>query len=219
MVCAGSRVGEMEDDENTVEGMMARLSVRSQRVVRRVEENVRRLGSFGDGLLDEEERRYLEGTVFPWDGDDEDEDSGVTCGDSAAEHWHRCVEVVREELREMQREDPRLCAWYREAGTGDDRVHLECVMRKLGGVWRLRDHLLGCLIRAGVDGGEQAIREMAMYMMTVISAEELELEGLRVTRAVREKHGDEALPALEGWLGGERSVAWWLRESGSLEMA
>ena len=196
-------MGEREED--TVEALMARLSVRSERLVRRIEEDAR-------------SDKYLEGTVFPWD-----EDEGCEGGDLAAEHWHRCLEVVRGELREMQREDPRLCAWFRseDGKPEDDRAHLERVMRKLSSMWRLRDHLLGCMVNnkvgAGIGGEDVAmIRDMAVYMMAVISAEELELEGLRMTRAVRERYGDEGLPALEGWLGGERSVAWWLRESAGL---
>jgi hypothetical protein len=55
-------------------------------------------------------------------------------------------------------------------------------------------------------------RDMAVFILLVVRAEELELEGLRMTRVVRSKYGEEGLPKLEGWLGGERSVAWWMRE-------
>ena len=51
-----------------------------------------------------------------------------------------------------------------------------------------------------------------MLMLLAVRAEELEVEGLRMTRVVRSKYGEEGLPKLEGWLEGERSVAWWMRE-------
>ncbi len=34
-----------------------------------------------------------------------------------------------------------------------------------------------------------------------------------MTLVMLSKYGNEGLPVLEGWLGGERSVAWWLCES------
>jgi hypothetical protein len=40
---------------------------------------------------------------------------------------------------------------------------------------------------------------------------------LRVTRSVRAKYGDAGLPSgLEGLLGGQRSLQWWLRETDAL---
>ena len=58
------------------------------------------------------------------------------------------------------------------------------------------------------------LRPMALFMLAVVRAEELEAEALRVTRAVRARHGDAGLPVgLEGLIGGERSLQWWLRET------
>ena len=60
------------------------------------------------------------------------------------------------------------------------------------------------------------MEKATVFLMCSVGAEELEEEGLRTTRKVRAKFGDGCLPALEGWLGGQRSVAWWMRESAVL---
>lgn len=139
-----------------------------------------------------------------------------------AEHWHRCFDVVKMEWEAVKRENPGLYPWFRRAGNEvDNRKHLEDILQKLGDTWRTRDYLLNLMdsqdaVRDSLEAeGVYDLRPMALFMLAVVRAEELENEGIRVTRAVRAKYGDEqGLPqALEGLLGGQRSVAWWLRES------
>lgn len=154
---------------------------------------------------------------------DDDDDDGNDYELEPAEHWHRCLDLVRGEWERWKAECPSLHPWYRREGRElDNRLHLQDVLERLGDSWRARDFLLGLLMeteeRQDPFTNQQAdLRPMALYMLALVRAEELEAEGLRVTRAVRARHGDEAgLPeALEGLLGGQRSVQWWLRESES----
>lgn len=157
--------------------------------------------------------------------DDDDNDDGENDFElEPAEHWHKCLNEVRGEWERWKAECPSLHPWYRRAGRElDNRLHLEDVLVRLGDSWRARDFLLELLLET--DEGQDPftnrqadLRPMALFMLALVRAEELEAEGLRVTRAVRARYGDEAgLPrALEGLLGGQRSVQWWLRESESL---
>jgi hypothetical protein len=139
-----------------------------------------------------------------------------------ADHWHGCFDVVKMEWEAVKRENPGLHPWFRRAGNEvDNRKHLEDILQKLGDTWRTRDYLLNLMdsqdgVRDSLEAeGVYDLRPMALFMLAVVRAEELETEGIKVTRAVRAKYGDEeGLPqALEGLLGGQRSVAWWLRES------
>ena len=137
-------------------------------------------------------------------------------GALSADVWQRWLDVVRKEIGAMQGEDERMCAWYRKPGTEeDDLAHLENVMRKLSDVWRLRDHVLGYMDEKSIDEdvNSEWMEKTTVFLMCSIGAEELEEEGLHTTRMIRGKLGDGCLPALEGWLGGQRSVAWWMRES------
>lgn len=141
-----------------------------------------------------------------------------------ADNWHRCMDVVRREWEIWKSECPSLYPWHRRSGTEtDNRLHLEDVLVRLGDTWRARDHLLSLMDNndSSTEADEQMIsspkcdlRPMALFMLAVVRAEELEAEGLRVTKAVRAKYGDAGLPVgLEGLLGGQRSVLWWLRET------
>jgi hypothetical protein len=126
--------------------------------------------------------------------------------------WFEVLELVRAEWNRIKAGDESLCAGYRAMGQEDDKEHLDVVMHRLSCAWRMRDHMLGRIDDTfHMHFGDY--RDMALFILLVVRAEELELEGLRMTRVVRSKYGDAGLPVLEGWLGGERSVAWWLRES------
>lgn len=148
-----------------------------------------------------------------------------------AERWHQCLTAVRAEWEVWKSERPSLYPWFRKSGhESDNRLHLESVLIRLGDVWRARDHLLGVLTADRVEGDDVSdgtprfvtsqdcdLCPMALFMLTVVRAEELEAEGLRVTRSVRAKYGDAGLPnGLEGLLGGQRSLQWWLRETDAL---
>lgn len=180
----------------SIEGLMSGLFLGTEtswdcsRVVRRVEEQA----SVGDELDDELE---------------------------PADRWHRCMDVVRQEWEQWKSESPELHAWHRRRGNEtDNRKHLEDVMMRLGDTWRARDYLLSVMDCRDDDRGgvicSQAcdLRPMALFMLSIVRAEELEAEGIRVTKAVRAKYGDAGMPdGLEGLLGGERSVLWWMRET------
>ena len=132
--------------------------------------------------------------------------------------WFEVLELVRAEWNRIKSGDETLCAGYRAMGQEDDKEHLDVVMHKLSCAWRMRDHMLGRIDESDTVSNLLSVhfgdyRDMALFILLVVRAEELELEGLRMTRVVRSKYGDAGLPVLEGWLGGERSVAWWLRES------
>lgn len=140
-----------------------------------------------------------------------------------ADRWHRCLDAVRSEWELWKSECPSLHPWHRKEGYEmDNRLHLEDVLMRLGDTWRARDFLLGLMDARDHDDEDTMInhrecdlRPMALFMLAVVRAEELEAEGLRVTRAVRKKYGDAGLPiGLEGLLGGQRSLRWWLRETG-----
>lgn len=142
-----------------------------------------------------------------------------------ADRWHRCLDAVRSEWELWKSECPSLHPWHRKEGHEvDNRLHLEDVLVRLGDTWRARDYLLGLMDARDNNSGEEDtminhhvcdLRPMALFMLAVVRAEELEMEGLRVTRAVRMKYGDAGLPVgLEGLLGGQRSLRWWLRETG-----
>lgn len=219
----------LTSDDILMSVAMSRLCMQSYRVVRAVRERQKGVATVvGEGG----------GEIFEFDTDTEDntnddgdgvkeEDGGrsmvtnadVVTGVSPAV-WQEWLAVVRREMRAMQQEDERVCAWYRKPGTEEDDLgHLENVMQKLSEVWRLRDHVMGFMDEEAVcdaDGEMSAIfvEKVTFFLMCSLGAEELEEEGLRTTRVVRAKYGDAKLPALEGWLGGQRSVAWWLRESG-----
>lgn len=140
-----------------------------------------------------------------------------------ADRWHRCLDAVRREWEVWKSECPSLYPWHRREGSEvDNRLHLEDVLKRLGDTWRARDYLLGLMDRNEEedDAGKMIcyqacdLRPMALFMLAVVRAEELEAEGLRVTKAVRAKYGDAGLPVgLEGLLGGQRSLLWWLRET------
>lgn len=186
--------------ETSIEGLMQGLFLGSERVVRKVE-------GVAHDVMSEEGR----GGGYDTDNDELE----------PAEHWHRCLNEVTREWEQVKLESPWLYAWYREPGHEEDnRKHLECVLHKLGDMWRARDYLLSQMDGGGedevvVDSKHCDLKPMALFMLAVVRAEELEEEALRVTRSVRAKYGDEmGLPqALEGLLGGQRSVAWWLRET------
>ena len=186
--------------ETSIEELMQGLFLGSERVVRKVE-------GVAHDVMSEEGR----GGGYDTDNDELE----------PAEHWHRCLNEVTREWEQVKLESPWLYAWYREPGHEEDnRKHLECVLHKLGDMWRARDYLLSQMDGGGedevvVDSKHCDLKPMALFMLAVVRAEELEEEALRVTRSVRAKYGDEmGLPqALEGLLGGQRSVAWWLRET------
>ena len=130
------------------------------------------------------------------------------------DNWFACLELVRAVWDQLKGSNETLCAGYRAAGEEGDKEHLDSVMHRLSSTWRLRDHMLGRIDdeESRLSGHFGDYRDMALFILLVVRAEELELEGLRMTRLVRSKYGEEGLPKLESWLGGERSVAWWLRE-------
>ncbi len=171
-----------------------------------------------------EERAETEG----YDSDNDDDDDEL----EPADRWHKCLDAVRAEWELWKSECPSLYPWHRRPGNeADNRLHLEDVLVRLGDTWRARDYLLGLLMadREDEEGGdcgsgcsrvitsqECDLRPMALFMLAVVRAEELEAEALRVTRAVRARYGDAGLPVgLEGLLGGQRSLLWWMRETGS----
>lgn len=191
----------MQEEETSIDGLMQGLFLGSESVVRRVQQ-------VAQDVVGEHERV---GGGYDTDNDELE----------PAEHWHRCLREVRQGWEGVKQESPWLYAWYREPGhEGDNRKHLESVLHKLGDMWRARDYLLSQMDSEGDDDDTLGHKKcdltpMALFMLAVVRAEELEEEGLKVTRAVRAKYGDEmGLPqALEGLLGGQRSVAWWLRET------
>lgn len=132
-------------------------------------------------------------------------------------HWQQCMQVVRDEWELWKSDYPWLHAWFRQDGDEtDNRKHLETVMTKLGDTWRHRDHLLFLMDQEQPSLCHENcdLRPMALFMLAVVRAEELEEEALKVTRAVRAAYGDAGLPSgLEGLLGGQRSLLWWLRET------
>ena len=230
-----------EPDEILMSVAMSRLCMQSYRVVRAVRAEVcvnERLVSKAEGEAKAEAKAEGEGEIFQFDTDTEDnkeednkeEDGGTMEGmeltnadiaSAVSMHvWDEWLAVVRRELRQMQEEDERVGAAYRIPGTEEhDQAHLMHVMRKLSEVWRLRDHVLGFMderadIEEDTGVNSEWIEKMTFFLMCSIGADELEEEGLKTTRLVRAKHGDAGLNgALERWLGGQRSVAWWLRES------
>ena len=140
-----------------------------------------------------------------------------------AEHWHRCLKEVRSEWEVVKQENESLRPSYRKPENEEDDVkHLEDLFFKLGDMWRARDYLLNQMdSEHGSEECRQGIlKPMALFMLAVVRSEELESEALRMTRVVRAKFGDGAgLPkSLEGLLGGQRSVAWWLRETEVVEV-
>lgn len=213
----------LTSDDILMSVAMSRLCMQSERVVRAVRERQKGVATGGGEIFefdtDTEDNTNDDGDKDVGDGGGMITNADVVTGVSPAV-WQEWLAVVRREMRAMQQEDERVCAWYRKPGTEeDDLAHLENVMRKLSEVWRLRDHVMGFMDEEAVvcdaDGEMSAIfvEKVTFFLMCSLGAEELEEEGLRTTRVVRAKYGDDKLPALEGWLGGQRSVAWWLRES------
>ena len=142
---------------------MSRLCMQSERVVKAVRESCGKpspvVGKGGE----------LEIFQFDTDTEDNQEEEGEVCdhGDGgtttnadiamaiSTDVWDRWLDVVKREIRAMQQEDERVCAWYRTPGTEDDDLgHLDNVMRKLSDVWRLRDHVIGFMDEKAVMNGE-----------------------------------------------------------------
>ena len=228
---------QLESDDILLSVAMSRLCMQSERVVKAVRESCGKpspvVGEGGELEIfqfdtDTEDNQEEEGCDHHCDGDGGTTTNADIAMAISTDVWDRWLDVVKREIRAMQQEDERVCAWYRTPGTEDDDLaHLDNVMRKLSDVWRLRDHVLGFMDEKaamtrndGENGGEEVspdwLEKATFFLMCSIGAEELEEEGLRTTRMVRAKFGDGCLPALEGWLGGQRSVAWWMRESAVL---
>lgn len=231
-----SRPPQLESEEILLSVAMSRLCMQSERVVKAVRESCGKpspvvgkgggeleIFQFDTDTEDNQEEEEEEGCDHHCDGDGGKTTNADIAMAISTDVWDRWLEVVKREIRAMQQEDERVCAWYRTPGTEDDDLaHLDNVMRKLSDVWRLRDHVLGFMDEKAVYDGETGevspdwLEKATFFLMCSIGAEELEEEGLRTTRMVRAKFGDGCLPALEGWLGGQRSVAWWMRESAVL---
>ena len=175
------------------------------RVVRKVEELARESRGLGDMG---EDGYYSEVDLEPVD------------------RWHSCMDTVRRDWHLWKEECPQLHPWHRRAGhETDNRLHLEDVLHRLGDAWRARDYLISHMIDRDEESEREIrfqdcdLRPMALFMLAVVRAEELEAEALRVTRAVRARYGDAGLPVgLEGLIGGERSLQWWLRETSEVEV-
>ncbi len=76
--------------------------------------------------------------------------------------------------------DETLCAGFHAMGQEGDKEHLDVVMHKLSCVWRMQDHMLGRIDESDMGSNLSVhfgdYRDMALFILLVVRAKELELD-------------------------------------------